>query len=46
MERQEKKLPLGINSFSQVISGNYAYVDKTKHLAAMLASGAKTFLLF
>ncbi|RKZ49451.1 MAG: hypothetical protein DRR16_05975 [Candidatus Parabeggiatoa sp. nov. 3] len=34
-----KKLPLGIQTFSEIIKEDYIYVDKTKHIAELIQSG-------
>lgn len=33
------KLPIGIQSFSEIRTGGYAYVDKTPFLADLVSSG-------
>lgn len=40
----ERKLPIGIQSFSKIIEGGYAYVDKTALLYNMVTSGCVFFL--
>jgi hypothetical protein len=39
-----KKLPLGIQTFSEIIKEDYIYVDKTKHIAELIQSGKYLFL--
>lgn len=39
-----KKLPIGIQTFSEIITGNYYYVDKTKALKNLADSGKYYFL--
>jgi len=39
-----KKLPIGIQTFSEIITEGYAYVDKTAHALA-LANGGKYYFL-
>jgi hypothetical protein len=39
-----KKLPLGIQSFSEIIKEEYLYVDKTKHIEELIAGGKYLFL--
>ncbi len=39
-----KKLPIGLNSFRDIIEGNYIYFDKTKHLFQMIENGKYYFL--
>lgn len=39
-----KKLPIGIQTFSEIRTGNYYYVDKTKHLSELEKSGKYFFL--
>lgn len=38
------KLPIGIQSFSEIRTGGYAYVDKTPFLADLVSSGKYYFL--
>jgi len=40
----KKKLPLGLQTFSELIQGNYLYVDKTRHLLNLIDSGKYVFL--
>lgn len=46
MQKSEtvKKLPIGIQTFSEIITGNYYYVDKTKILAELNQDGKYYFL--
>jgi hypothetical protein len=39
-----KKLPIGIQSFREIIEGNYIYVDKTQAIHEMIDSGKFFFL--
>jgi hypothetical protein len=39
-----KKLPLGIQTFSEIITENYLYVDKTKEITELLQGGKYLFL--
>ncbi|NBU97074.1 MAG: hypothetical protein EBS19_02485 [Spirochaetia bacterium] len=39
-----KKLPIGIQTFSEIIRENYCYVDKTKMVSELLNSGKYFFL--
>lgn len=39
-----KKLPIGIQTFSKIIDGHYAYVDKTYFAHKLIASGEYYFL--
>lgn len=39
-----KKLPIGIQNFSEIIQGGYLYIDKTKHIFNLLESGKYYFL--
>lgn len=39
-----KKLPLGIQSFSKIINGNYAYADKTQYIYKLIKTGGYIFL--
>ena len=34
-----KKLPIGIQTFREIITEGYAYVDKTSHALAMAEAG-------
>jgi len=40
----KKKLPIGIQSFSELITGGYSYVDKTPFIARLVNSGKVYFL--
>ena len=40
-----KKLPLGIQNFREIASGDYVYIDKTRYIYAMLNDGAKCYFL-
>ena len=39
-----KKLPIGIQTFSKIIEGNYAYVDKTKEALDLIENYTYVFL--
>lgn len=39
-----KKLPIGIQSFSEIITGGYCYVDKTPFIAELVDGGKYYFL--
>jgi len=39
-----KKLPLGIQTFAEIITEEYIYVDKTRHIAELIQSGKYIFL--
>lgn len=40
-----KLLPIGMQTFSDLIQGNYIYVDKTKDIYQLLVSGGKYYFL-
>jgi len=40
-----KNLPLGIQTFSKFIGGNYIYVDKTKSIYNLISGGGEYFFL-
>jgi len=40
----KKKLPIGIQDFEQLITGNYLYVDKTAWIHQLIEEGAVYFL--
>jgi len=40
-----KNLPLGIQTFSKLINGNYLYVDKTKSIYDLISSGGEYYFL-
>ncbi|HMV80405.1 MAG TPA: AAA family ATPase [Leptospiraceae bacterium] len=40
-----KKLPIGIQTFRDIIENNYIYVDKTKHIHQLIESGKGTYFL-
>ncbi len=44
MNAKLKKLPIGIQNFEALITGNYLYVDKTRHLYKMATEGMFYFL--
>jgi len=39
-----KKLPVGIQTFAEIIAENYLYVDRTQHIAELIDSGKYLFL--
>jgi hypothetical protein len=39
-----KKLPLGIQNFSEIIKEGYLYVDKTQQIAELMQAGKYLFL--
>ncbi|MBR6061290.1 MAG: ATP-binding protein [Spirochaetales bacterium] len=41
---QQRKLPIGMQTFSQIIEGNYVYVDKTGLIPKVLNAGKAVFL--
>ena len=40
----EKELPIGIQDFSEIIGGNYVYVDKTEYCHRLITKGKYYFL--
>ena len=40
-----KKLPIGISSLEKMVTGNYVYVDKTKHIYNLVNSGGGYYFL-
>ncbi len=44
MANSKKKLPIGIQSFSQMIEGDFIYVDKTRYIFDIIESGNYYFL--
>lgn len=44
MNAKLKKLPIGIQNFEALITGDYLYVDKTRHLYKMATEGMFYFL--
>lgn len=40
-----KQLPIGLQTFSDIVEGNYLYVDKTKDIYNLLAEGGKYYFL-
>jgi hypothetical protein len=40
-----KKLPVGIQTFSKLIKGNYLYVDKTEEIYKLLSGGGQSYFL-
>lgn len=39
-----KNLPIGIQTFSEIILNNYLYIDKTKEIASLITTGKYFFL--
>ena len=44
MSDDPRKLPIGIQTFRQIIADGYAYVDKTTHSLALAETGKAYFL--
>ena len=44
MEKKRLKLPIGIQTFSELRTDGYVYVDKTKYLVNMIDTGKIYFL--
>ena len=44
MEKKKLKLPIGIQTFEEIISDGNVYVDKTKHLVNLIDTGKIYFL--
>jgi hypothetical protein len=40
-----KQLPIGISTFEKIRSDNYAYVDKTQHVARLATTGGRYYFL-
>ncbi|MCP4217032.1 MAG: AAA family ATPase [bacterium] len=40
-----KKLPIGIQTFEKIISGDYLYVDKTRDIHRLISGGGQYYLL-
>ncbi len=40
-----KKLPIGISGLEKIITGNYVYVDKTRHIAELAHGGGGYYFL-
>lgn len=40
-----KKLPIGIQTFADIIKGRYLYIDKTKIIHRLLEEGGKYYFL-
>ncbi|MGE5342788.1 MAG: AAA family ATPase [Candidatus Omnitrophota bacterium] len=40
-----KNLPIGIQTFSKLINGDYLYVDKTKQIHDLFATGGQYYFL-
>ncbi len=44
IKQKNTRLPIGIQTFSKIIEGNYLYVDKTSHILRMVEGGETYFL--
>jgi len=44
MENQKLKLPIGIQTFEELRTDGYVYIDKTQYLVNMIESGKIYFL--
>ena len=45
MENKElKRLPVGIQTYSEIVDGNYLYIDKTEYIYKMLQISKYIFL--
>ena len=44
MEKKKLKLPIGIQTFEELRTGGYVYVDKTKYLVELIDKGKIYFL--
>lgn len=40
-----KNLPIGVQTFSKLIEGNYLYIDKTEHIYNLFAKGGQYYFL-
>ena len=40
-----KKLPIGIQTFTEIITKDYLYIDKTKEAYKLIESGTKFYFL-
>ncbi|MCP4219170.1 MAG: AAA family ATPase [bacterium] len=40
-----KKLPIGIQTFSDLITGDYLYIDKTESIHRLIATGGRYYFL-
>ena len=45
MNQQQRLYPIGIQTFSELITKNYLYIDKTEYVYRMTHSGAKYMFL-
>ena len=45
MEEEIRRYPIGIQTFQNIIEGNYIYVDKTKYIADFRRKGMKYVFL-
>jgi hypothetical protein len=45
LNKFNKLLPIGISTLANMLKGGYVYVDKTYHIARMMATGGKYFFL-
>ncbi len=44
MANKSRKYPIGIQDFGELITGNYVYIDKTKHILELIESNKYYFL--
>lgn len=45
MNREKKRLPIGIQTFSKLVEDNYLYVDKTNYIYRLLTEGGQYYFL-
>ena len=45
MEEEIRRYPIGIQTFQNIIEGNYIYIDKTKYIADFKKRGMKYVFL-
>ena len=41
MEEEIRRYPIGIQTFRNIVEGNYVYVDKTRYIVDFLKRGLK-----
>ena len=44
MDQEERKLPVGIQSFEKIIENQYLYVDKTEYVYRLVHTNVPYFL--
>ena len=44
IKRKEKKFPIGVQSFGEIVSGNYLYIDKTEYVYNLVNDYKYVFL--